>query len=111
MKLIYKVLAPLASLTLQERYIVNGYRDNYLLPEELLNSAINFFFEQRGVPYENTASLDEFKKSIQNCDIPETISRHELVHKYTPWIRVREKARVCLNELGFDLEKWEKNEL
>ena len=111
MKLIEKVLAPLASLKVQERYIVQGDGDNYLLPEELLERAINFLFEQQGVRYENIELLKRLKENIKTIHIPESLSNQDLVYKFQPWLEIRENARSVLEKTGFDLEEWEKNEL
>ena len=111
MKLIEKVLAPLASLKVQERYIVHGDEDNYLLPEDLLERAINFLFEQQGVRYESTDLLKRLKENIKIINIPESLSNQELVYKFQPWLEIRENARSVLEKTGFDLEEWEKNEL
>lgn len=111
MKLIEKVLAPLASLKVQERYIVHGDENNYLLPEELLERAINFLFEQQEIRYENTDLMKRLKENIKSIEIPESISNQDLVHIFQPWIEIRENARSVLGKTGFDLEAWEKNEL
>lgn len=111
MKIIHSALAPLASLKVQERYIVNGTKDEYLLPDELLNSAINVLFEQKAVVFEENETLNELKKAIRACDIPEEISNAELVVNYEPWKRVRDLSKSYLLKIGFDLEAWEENEL
>lgn len=110
MKLIEKTLAPLASLKVQERYIVHGDKDNYLLPEDLLERAINFF-EQQGVKYENMDLMKKLKENIKRIKIPESLSNHDLVYKFKPWIVIRENSRLMLEKTGFNLEEWEENEL
>jgi len=111
MKIIHKALAPLASLEVQKRYIVNGTKDKYLLPEDLLNSAINKLFEQQAVTFNETEALKELKEAIRACDIPEDISNSELILGYAPWIKVRETSKKYLSETGFDLQAWEEHEL
>lgn len=111
MKLIHQALAPLASLKVQEKYIIYGTKDEYLLPDELLGSAINVLFEQKGIVLEENETLSDLKKAIRACDIPDEISNAELVRKYEPWKRVRELSKGYLLKTGFDLEAWEKNEL
>ena len=111
MKRIHKALAPLASLEVQNRYIVKGTKDNYLLPEDLLNTAINTLFEQQAVTLHETGALKELKEAIRACDIPEGMSNSELITGYEPWIKVREASKKYLSEIGFDLQAWEKNEL
>jgi hypothetical protein len=111
MKLIHKALAPLASLKVQKRYIVKGTKDNYLLPEDLLNTAINILFEQQAVTFDETGALKELKEAIRACDIPEGMSNSEMILGCEPWIKVRETSKKYLSEIGFDLQAWEKHEL
>ena len=111
MKLIEKTLAPLASLKVQERYIVHGDKDNYLLPQDLLERAINFLFEQQGVKYESTDLMKKLKENIKRIEIPQSLSNHDLIYKYKPWIVIRENSRLILKKTGFNLEEWEENEL
>jgi hypothetical protein len=111
MKKIEGILAPLASLKVQDRFIVHGNKDEYLVPEELLESAINFLFEQQIITYQNTEIMQRLKENIRNVEIPSGISNRELVYEYGPWIRIREDAQLILEELGFDLANWEINEL
>jgi hypothetical protein len=110
-KIIHRALAPLASLEVQKRYIVDETRDEYLLPNELLNSAINTLFEQKAVKFDETQSLRELKEAIRACDIPEGMSNSELILRYEPWIKVRETSKKYLSEIGFDLQAWEEHEL
>jgi len=110
-RIIHKALAPLASLEVQRRYIVEETRDEYLLPDDLLNTAINVLFEQQAVTFDQTGSLRELKEAIRACDIPEGMSNSELILGYEPWIKVRETSKKYLSEIGFDLQAWEEREL
>lgn len=111
MKLLHKVLAPLASLEVQNRYIVKGTKDNYLLPEDLLNSVINVLFEQQALKFEETETLGELKEAIRCCDIPDNLSGSDVVFRYKPWAKVRKASQKYLLETGFDFQTWEKHEL
>ena len=111
MELIHKTSAPLASLKVQKRYIINGTKDEYLLPEELLGSAINVLFEQKGIVFEENEALNKLKKAIRSCGIPDKITNSEIVLNYKPWKKVRELSKDYLLKIGFALEAWEKNEL
>lgn len=111
MKLIHTALAPLASLEVQNRYIVKGTQDNYLLPEDLLNTAINVLFEQQAIKFDETEALKELKESVRACEIHEGMSNSDIVFGYKPWIKVRETSKKYLLEIGFNLREWEKNEL
>lgn len=98
-------------MAVQEKYIVNGNTDEYLLPEELLNVAINVLFEQKGIEIPESKTLNEVKKAIWACDIPEQMSGPEIVLGYKPWIKVREASEKFLSETGFNLKAWEAHEL
>ena len=111
MKIIHKALAPLASLEAQNRYIINGTKDSYLLPEDLLSSATNVLFEQKAVKFEESKTLQQLRDAIRACEIPQGISARDLVSGYAPWVKVRDSARTYLSEIGFDLQAWEKHEL
>ena len=111
MKQIHKALAPLASLEVQKRYIVQGTKDNYLVPEDLLNTAVNVLFQQRAVKFDETVALEELRESIRACEIPEGMSNSDIIIGYKPWRKVRETAKKYLLEIGFDLKTWEKSEL
>ena len=109
-KLIHRALAPLASLKEQEKYIIHGGDHGYLLPDDLLNTAVNVLFEQKAVTFEDSPVLRELKTAIRACDIPSDLTNSELILSHEPWIRVREKSREYLSEIGFDLEAWEERE-
>lgn len=111
MKIIHKALAPLASLEVQKRFILNGTNDEYILPEELLDYAVNVLFEQKAVKFEETETLSELKKSIKACDVPENMDYSELIFNYKPWEKVRVLSKIYLEEIGFNLREWEQNEL
>jgi hypothetical protein len=111
MKLIHNALAPLASLRVQDKYIVRGTKDEYLLPNELLNTAFNVLFEQKGVKFEESETLGKLKQAIRACEIPEGMSGSDIVLGYKPWIKIREMSKKYLVENGFDLQSWETNEL
>lgn len=111
MNRIQKVLAPIASLAVQDKYIVNGTKDEYLLPEELLSIAINVLFEQKGIMVPKSKTLEEVKEAISACEVPEGISGPDIVMAHKPWIKAREISGKYLAEIGFDLKAWEAHEL
>ena len=111
MKIIHKALAPLASLEVQKRFILNSTNDEYILPGELLEYAVNVLFEQNVVKFKETETLTELKKSIKACDIPENMDYSELILNYKPWEKVRVLSKKYLEEIGFNLSEWEQNEL
>jgi hypothetical protein len=106
MNRIEKALAPLASLRVQQRYIVDGTKNEYLIPEELLESAASAL-EGQAMTFE----LSTFKAALLACNLPENISASQLVSEYGPWCALRSAAKAYLLASGFDLEQWEAQEL
>ena len=104
-------MAPLASLKEQEKYMINATKDEYLVAEELLDSAINLFFEQKAIKFEPSENLEALKQAIKNCEIPDNLTPQQLVHEFEPWVEVRKKSCLYVQELGFNLEEYENNEL
>lgn len=111
MKVIYRVLAPLASLAIQERFMINATAEEYLLADELLESAVNFLFEQSAITVPSDPEIDELKLAIRSCTIPDDMPVDRLVREYAPWINVREKSKAVLDNQGFNLQEWEGREL
>ena len=101
-----KIIAPLASLKAQERYIVHATADEYYLPDELLEQTLSALEMES-----NSVHVKKLKEQINNFSFPEPYLPQELVHKYKPWIYIRELAIAYLKEVGFDLKQWEENEL
>jgi hypothetical protein len=106
MRRIEKALAPLASLKVQHRYIIEGTKDEYLVPEEMLNSAFSELSRQQLTP-----ELANVHRALRACDLPADLTATQLVYQYAPWLQLREAARSYLKASGFDLEAWEGNEL
>src|SRR5688572_26214687 len=106
MNRIEKALAPLALLKVQQRYIVDGTKNEYLVPEELLESA-SAALEDQSI----TSELSAVKAALAACDLPESISASQLVSEDAPWCALRSAAKTYLIATGFDLERWEAHEL
>ena len=113
-------LAPMASLTCQRRYIVNGdVHHGYELPDELLNDLHYTLIRFRSHPESHStfslpqfAALDELFILLDELptDI-DSVPNEELVERHAGWRAVREQSAVCLTLLGFDLSQWEENDL
>lgn len=116
---IAKRLAPLASLAAQRRYIVQGTRDEYLVPSELLNDADAVVREVRRMPVVQDALPASAVQAILDLDnllhaavatTERTQSNEQLVEHDTAWRAVREHVARCLDMIDFDLAAWEKTE-
>jgi hypothetical protein len=103
--------AYLASKLAQEKYIEHGTVHEYLLPNDLLDTAYNILFEQKKLPIKYDPILEKLKTAILACEIPEKISNSELIHNFIPWNEVRTLSGIYLNNIGYDLNKFENDEL
>jgi hypothetical protein len=111
-------LAYLASLAVQERFIVHATADQYLLPEELIDGALNFKIFLATFPKETSAAelaaLTQFSESLDAAvdaiDLGPDTTSESLIHHDPAWASVRDAARKCLDALGFDLPGWEKEQ-
>ena len=116
---ISKRLAPLASLAAQRRYIVHATRDEYLVPEQLLNDADDVIRQVRtmaaardSLPPAAVQSVLGLEGLIDAADraVQSTSSSEELVERDGAWRAVREHVARCLDAMGFDLREWEKTQ-
>jgi len=112
-------VAVLASERYQERYIVHGTKEQYVLPEEVLEAALGS--AQNATQKPSTASLSasevdavrEFTQAVEACSIDFqdlTSSNQQLIREDERWAAARTSARRLLTALNFDLEEWEQQE-
>ncbi len=119
---ICRKLAHLASMKMQERYIIHATKDNYLCPGDLLEDGFSVVellsnrwrrkvslsrSERRTV----TEFTDVLKKEYDFIDLNKVESREEFVNNNEHWANIREAAQKCEAALGFDLDEWEKEQL
>jgi hypothetical protein len=116
-------LAALASLELQRRYIVHATRDEYYVPEELLEEAydvVRRIREQSSIREsisDQAATeilaleplLDSAVEELEAMTL-ENYNPEQLVERAASWRFAREQARRCLELLGFDLAQFELTE-
>jgi hypothetical protein len=92
----------LASREAQERYIIKRTASEYLLPDELVNDALEFvrIVESRKIGPSLTAPqrdrLAELKAALEAADID--LPNDELVARNPAWATVREAAQRFLDE-------------
>jgi len=101
-----KILARLASVLAQEKYIVKANENEYYVPEELLEEALVALEAE-----ENTKLVDKLKKQIKAFEFPEPFDARNLVFNYEPWITIRNLSHEQLNAMGFSLSNWEASDL
>jgi len=108
-------LSDLASLDLQRRYIIHATRDEYLLPEDVLNDAYDAVRQIRTLPRVQasvpTAAADAILALEPLLDAvvlpPDRNGLQHLVEQDLAWRAAREQAARCLAILGFDLSQFE----
>ncbi|MCH7717500.1 MAG: hypothetical protein IH876_15315 [Gemmatimonadetes bacterium] len=110
------LLGPLASQAVQRRYIVGGTKDSYLLAKEVLNDGDYFLRHPELGANQSLHSIQEFARALRECarEVPlddVTVSNETLVERDPYWARIRNAAKVVLQEMGADLEAWERDEL
>lgn len=101
----------LASLKMQDKYMIHETASNYLLPEDLIEDACSFVIDRDYFAEVKSKSLNELKEAIKTyltCN-EEVSDNKKFVYEYRPWIEVRNKAKALVDELEFDLEAWEQN--
>ena len=105
-------LSRLASSDLQQKYCLNGTKDGYLLPEELLSSAedwVEIVSASSLLTSHQLASIKKFQQSLD--EVSNELDRlFELGGKgpthtlsSNAWLHAREAAARCLAELGLDV--------
>jgi hypothetical protein len=120
MKRIFDILARLASLLYQQKFIIDGTKDEYVLPDQLLGEVISYMHTMFSNPQLSGAisneQLDSLAGLLQelerlSCKVPfedESVSNKDLVLQNQYWIDIRNLASGFLERNGFDLPGWEK---
>ena len=104
-------LGHLASLEIQKRYWIQGTKDEYLLPEEVLESALNWprsSLENDDLDQAKRDSLSKFiaifNENIDKISIDdEGTSNERLILHDQYWSAIRAAAKECLKELGLQI--------
>ena len=117
---ILESLSGLASFEYQMKFIVHGTKEEYVLPDELVDSACS--------EIETTLNSDELRVSLTPLEqkvFSELVIRLRELHKFVPtndpsvsnmelitgntnWQELRERSRIALIQMNWDLEKWER---
>lgn len=102
MKARIEAIRYLASREAQDRYIINGTASEYLLPEELVNDALEFvrLVESKGIGSSLTAAqrnrLAELKVALKAADTD--LPNDALVVRNPAWAAARQAAQRFLDE-------------
>jgi hypothetical protein len=118
--LLLNSLAPLASKTIQEKYIVHGTTQEYLVPSELLDQAATVCARALSASSTstdlNTKDIEAIRQfdvvlkwEIKDFDV-ESFKNDDLVHSCAEWAEISRAAGICLSSLGFSPEAWEQRD-
>lgn len=98
-----RLLEPLASTDEQVRYMVHGTIDEYLLPDELLNSAYHFIervsrAHASALSAAQTLALEELKRALDAVDVSHYAhgGMERLVQGDTLWSSARDAAQKAI---------------
>jgi hypothetical protein len=102
----------LASVRIQHRFIGNWTKDEYLLPEDILEDAadaVRLAFASTALSATNRDAVLKFANTLEKAQ-PD-FSSADFYETDLQWIELCVAAADCLQSLGFDLEKYEADEL
>lgn len=114
-------ISTLASMRFQERYVVNGTKLEYALPDEILESALstarNAAQKSATAPLSPTEAnaVKEFiahaSDAALNIDFHSgAITNKQLIEQDQHWAAARAAANRLLSALGSDLVEWERQQ-
>jgi hypothetical protein len=119
---IQEALCGLASVAYQTKYIIPGTSEEYVLPEELLDSACSIIETTlkskilikslKGDEARELSILLTTLRGLQG-DIPlddPTVSNYDLILTNPSWLKARNLAQEALEVLGCNLADWERKE-
>ena len=112
---ICRKMAYLASKFMQDKYVIHGTKDEYITFNEIVEdgfTAINYsksIFDKNSVEFKEMQLFENVL--IGNISVLDNHSlSNEDIIKSKQWIDIRSSALKYLIFIGFDLEKWEKEE-
>lgn len=112
-------LRRLASITYQRKYIIGGTKDEYVLPDELLETTEDLvklilskptsseYFSERELSC-LVAMQAILKHEGDKLPFDGSVSNEDLIENDTAWAAIRSTAQQCLRLFGLDLADWEK---
>lgn len=99
-------LGYLASRKLQDRFALNGTRNNYIVLDQVVEDAYSFVRMPR-----SGVDVTGLRSALESLDIDEAMSNDEIVNANESWARLRMEALRILDQAGVDLDAFEKEEL
>lgn len=114
----------IASLKFQEKFIIHPTQEKYASLEDMINE-----FRSDQEPYlswlspdkrvfvldfakifRHKLNMDFHKRYADACKSGEEGAMEKFVRHDPDWIAIRNAARECVNSIGYDLEKWEREQ-
>ena len=117
------IIGALASHAYQEKYILHGTREEYELPDEMIEDAVSLLRRAMKGPSHETgfaeaqrAPLAEFlevleAESSQLVIDYSRMNNDDVINRNSHWSAIRDGARHCLEALGVTLKAWEAENL
>ncbi len=120
-----ETLSYLASVKVQEKYIIGGTKDEYIVPDDLLEdflSEVEFFKFEKFPNRINWLKSKASEKALESIEelYYEIKANDSFLEKYThesisnliksdpAWLKLRDSSAHILSLCKFDLESWEK---
>jgi hypothetical protein len=112
----------LASRRFQERYVVNGTKEQYAIPEEILEAALSSARTALGQKSPNSALsateanaaiefIADTSDAVSNLDLHDfVVTNNQLIEQDERWAAARTAAGRLLAAFGYDLAEWERQE-
>ena len=107
-KLICRNLGDLASVRIQHRFIRDATKEEYLLPEELIDRAshaVQLALASTTLSAKHRNAILKFANTLE-ATRPD-FNKADFYDTDTQWISLRMAAADCLQSLGFNLENYE----
>jgi hypothetical protein len=111
-------LSRLALVEYQRRYIAQGTRDEYVLPEELLEDAesvARLALMRSSLPEAERQAVERFLEAasltgsgVDSALKNQNTSSDDLIENNPAWINIREAARACLGALEMPVQDIER---
>jgi len=105
---------------MQEKYIVDGTKQEYLVPSELLDQAASVCARALSASLKSTDLNPKDIEAVRQFDVVlkwelkdfdvESYGNEALVHSCAEWAEISKAAGTCLSSLGFSQEVWEQSD-
>jgi len=115
-------VASLASRRFHERYVVNGTKEQYAIPDEILEAALSSARTALGekAPISALSATEanaaikfiaDASDAVSSLDLHDfVVTNKQLIEQDERWAAARSAAGVLLGALGSDLAEWERQQ-